>query len=256
MVTVTEPGVYPGLDRKDWPAGLSASGAKDILKAPAIYKWRREHPHEDTPATATGTVVHALTLGTPRCWETIAGGRGVTERREAARAKGLVSITLDELAVAARMAAAILNHPQAREVLDYCTQREVAVMARDPETGTWMRGQIDALGPRLAVDVKTVKEGAVVDFARHAINYGYDVQAAVYGDMLAWLGRPVESVVFVLVEKAEPYLVAVRLLDDEFVALGRRKMRRAIDLYVKHTESGDWPGYEPYDTVSAPRWAL
>ena len=252
---MTGPGIWPNLDRSEWPPGLSASGAKDLLKAPAFYRYRQDHRTASTPDQETGTVVHALTLGTPQCWRTIDGGRGVTERREAARAEGLIPITLDALAEAAKMAAAILNHPEARELLDYCALREVAVIAQDPESGVMMRGQLDALGERCGLDVKTVKEGAIRDFARQAVTYGYDVQAAVYQDMLTWLGKPIDFLAMVLVEKTPPYLVAVRLLDDQFVDLGRRKMRRAIDLYAKHTESGDWPGYEPYAYVSAPWWA-
>ena len=49
-----------------------------------------------------------------------------------------------------------------------------------------------------------------------------------------------------LVEKVPPYLVAVRLLDDDFTALGRRQMRRALSLAAECVESGEWPGHEPY----------
>ena len=96
-----KPGLYPDLDRADLPAGLSYSGAKDILKNPALYQRKRRNPQPPTAAMEQGTVTHSLTLGTPQTWRTIAGGRGVTERRDGARAEGLIPVTLDELATEA-----------------------------------------------------------------------------------------------------------------------------------------------------------
>lgn len=254
---ITEPGVYPaGLPRSEWPPGLSPSGAKTILKTPAEYKWSRSHPKDPTPDTELGTIVHALALDTEQCWRTIDGGRGVTERRNATRAEGLIPTTLDALAEAARMAHAIKAHTEARELLDHCTLREVPVFGVDPDTGVMVRGQLDALGERVAIDVKTVREGGIAEFARQAVNFGYDIQASAYDDLLTWAGHRVEVVAFVLVEKVPPYSVAVRLLDDDFMALGRRKWRRALSVYARCVEADEWPGHEPYAYVSAPRWAL
>ncbi|MCL0184749.1 PD-(D/E)XK nuclease-like domain-containing protein, partial [Klebsiella pneumoniae] len=93
---------------------------------------------------------------------------------------------------------AIKAHTEAAQLLDHCTMREVPVFGQDPETGVMVRGQLDALGDRIAVDIKTVREGAIGDFARQAVTYGYDVQCAAYADLLAWAGHPVEVVAFVL----------------------------------------------------------
>lgn len=253
-----KPGLYPDLDRADLPAGLSYSGAKDILKNPALYQWKRRNPQPPTAAMEQGTVTHSLTLGTPQTWRTIDGGRGVTERRDGARAEGLIPVTLDELAEAARMAVAVHRHDEAGRWLQLAPQREVAAIAQDPQTGVWVRCYLDALHPdaRYGIDLKTGREGVLADFSRQAVNLGYDLQAATYASVMEWLGLPFGGLAFVIVEKTPPYQVGVRELDGPFLERGRALLRRALDTYADCVESGNWPGLPAYQLVSAPRWAL
>ncbi|MFT3871090.1 MAG: PD-(D/E)XK nuclease-like domain-containing protein [Nocardioides sp.] len=255
-----DPGIYPNLDRADLPPGLSYSGAKDILNCPALYRWKRANPSAPSEAMETGTVTHALILDTPQCWRTIDGGRGVTERRKAARAEGLIPITTDALATAARMAVAVRDLPEAADLLDRCSSenREVAAIAQDPETGVWVRCYFDALhdGGRYGVDVKTGREGTLGDFARTAANLGYDLQAATYAAVMEWLGQPIDALLFCIVESSEPHFVGVRELDADFLARGRARLRRALDTYAACVETDTWPGPATYQTISAPPWAL
>lgn len=250
------PGLYPGLDRKDLPPGLSYSGAKDILKSPFVYQWRRQQPYEPSDAMDLGTVLHSLVLDTGRSWETIDGGRGVTERKADVRARGLIPIRLEDLAKAARMAQAVADHAEASALLDRCGQRELAAIADDGSTT--LRAFLDARhdAGRYVVELKSGRPGTIDDFARAAVNFGYDLQAATYHTIMEWLGQPVETVWFVIVESEPPHQVAVRCLDAEFVDLGRAKLRRALDTYARCVTTGEWPGPEPVAIVSAPRWAI
>ena len=260
MVTILEPGIYDGAGYTDLPPGLSYSGAKDILRSPARYKAKREQPRVPSEAMELGTIIHALVLDQPFCWREIEGGYGVTKRREAARAAGLVPITSEELAGAGLIALAVLEDEQAVALIERCAheRREVTAVAQDPETGVWVRGIFDGLddGGRYGLDLKTGREDTLDDFARTAANLGYDIQAATYLSIMEWLGEPLEAFYFVVVETAPPYFVGVRELDAEFVGLGRRKLRRALDTYAECVASGVWPGPPSYQTVSAPMWAL
>lgn len=255
-----KPGIYPNLDRADLPPGLSYSGAKDILRSPALYRWKRANPQPPSDAMETGTVVHALTLGTGQCWRTIDGGRGVTARREDARGEGLIPITLDGLADAARIANAVRGQPEAADLLARCSteRREVAAIAQDPETGVWVRSYFDALhdGGRYGIDLKTGRDGTLDDFARTAVNLGYDIQAATYHTVMEWLGQPIDAFLFLIVEKSPPYFVGIRELDAEFLARGRARLRRALDTYAECVATDTWPGPATYQTISAPAWAL
>ena len=250
------PGLHEHATRNDLPPGLSYSGAKDILRSPFVYQWKRTQPYEPSDAMDLGTVLHSLVLDTGQSWETIDGGRGVTERKAAARARGLIPIRLEDLAKAARMAQAVTDHVEASALLAKCRRRELAAIAdTNPVT---LRAFLDALhdGGRFVVEVKSGRPGTIDDFARTAVNLGYDIQAATYHTVMEWLGQPVETVWFVIVESEPPHQVAVRCLDAEFVDLGRAKLRRALDTYARCVTTGEWPGPEPVAIVSAPRWAL
>lgn len=258
------PGIHPGLTRTDLPPGLSYSAAKDILASPFLYQWKRTHRKPPSAAMELGTIVHALTLEQPRCWVTIDGGRGVTERRNAAREAGLIPVTLDELADAARIANAVWDLPEAADLLTRCPldMREVAAVAYDPsvpeDERVWLRAFFDAYhdGGNYALDVKTGRAGTLADFGRVAVNLNYCVQAAVSHRIMEWLGRPIDAFLFVVVESEAPWLCGVRELDDDLLRLGHARLDRAIATYRECVASGVWPGPPPYQTVSAPTWAL
>ena len=56
-------------------------------------------------------------------------------------------------------------------------------------------------------------------------------------------------------QKEPPYLPAVHVLSEDFVALGRASNRRAIDTYAACAESGIWPGHTDTDEpLDPPRW--
>jgi hypothetical protein len=61
--------------------------------------------------------------------------------------------------------------------------------------------------------------------------------------------------VFVLVEKAPPFAVAVVELDDDAIEAGMRARREAIDLYHVCAEADYWPAYSATGPISLPRWA-
>ena len=60
---------------------------------------------------------------------------------------------------------------------------------------------------------------------------------------------------FIVVEKSAPYLVSVIELDAEFAAIGRVRMKRAIDIFKACSEKNEWGGYEEIThLVGPPRW--
>lgn len=255
MTAQTCPGLYDDLDRADLPPGLSCSGAKDILRSPLIYKWKREYPQPPSPAMEVGQALHTAVLGKGARGVPIEGGRGKAEREAEVRATGDIPLTADDHAAVDAMRAAVAAHPEAGPLIAKAKHREVAAIAQDPDTGVWLRAYIDALHPRYGVDLKKGRDGTLEDFSRVAYNFGYHIQAAVTLTIMEWLKQPLDAFLFVVVQSNAPHLVGVRELSEDFVDLGREQLARALALYAKCSESGDWPGPEPYLLVSPPRWA-
>lgn len=260
MVTY-EPGLHYGVPYHPLPGSLSVSSAKTLLKAPALYRWQREHPtHSD--AFDFGSAAHALVLGVGvesiyvapfDNWQTKAAQ---AERRES-REAGLSPILPADWLRVCDMADALSSHRTAMDLLSG-GHAEVYALAVDAATGVMRRAWIDYLTPTVASDYKsaaTVEPGA---FASAVAKYGYHQQAAWTLDLLADLDHPAQAFAFIAQEKEPPYLVEVYDLDAEAIARGRELNARALERFRDCTESGIWPGYtaRPFTTLSLPRWAL
>lgn len=212
-----------------------------------------------------GHAVHSQVLGVGAEVDVIDANDWRTKAAQAARdesyAAGRTPILAGAYTEVTAMTAAVLAHPLARRVLQTPGKREQSVFAPDPQTGVWLRARFDHLPDVCtldtpAVDLKTSVSADPSTFGRSAADYGYDVQSEWYQHALRLArGDEETAFVFVIVEKSAPYPVSVVELDAEFAAIGRARMRRAIDLFARCRETGDWPGYEPIThLVSPPAW--
>jgi hypothetical protein len=249
-------------------SSLSSTGAKTLLRSPALYQWEREHPkHSD--AFDLGTVAHCLVLGTG--WDVavipddlLASNGAVSTKAAkdfvaAARADGKVPITSTDHDRARAMADAVLAHPVAR-VLFERGQSEVSAFWTDAATGIECRARFDSLaeigsGPAI-VDLKTTVDADPRSFGRTAATFGYDLSAAWYQDAHEAVTGYRPPFLHVLVEKEQPHLVSVVQLDDDALWTGAGGAQRAREIYRDCTESGVWPGYSlDIEPVSLPGWA-
>ena len=246
---------------------LSASSARFMLPpwTPAHYRWNIDHPRTTTAAMIFGGAVHAITLGTAEL--AVFDGRSWTS--EAGRAflaahdpdGDEAPILAGDIPAAEAMASALKAHPIAKLGLTGGAP-EQAMFAQHP-AGAWMRGKVDYLAPgaggRLIVtDVKTAEHADPESFGRAGGDLGYPTQAAGY-EWLAkrlGLGRNV-SVIFAVVEKTPPYLVAVHEFHPDDLDAARRAHETAARRFARCTETGHWPGYPTQiNRVSLPPWAV
>jgi hypothetical protein len=251
---------------------LSHSGAKTILKAPALFQWEREHPvHKDV--FDFGSAAHALVLGQPieelvyvapfDDWTRRKGPEGgtqyTTDEKRIAQADGLAPILPKDWLVVCDMAEALAKHRLASQLLSE-GKAEVSAFCPDERTGVLRRARFDHLGPAIVTDYKTADcADPWVWVRRNAYPHGYFQQQPWYLDLLRDLGYGVQAFAFIVQEKNPPYLVEVIELDAEAEALGRARNRRALEIYRDCTEAGVWPGYSPddtYTTVSLPGYAF
>ena len=261
-MTDYEPGIHPAIDEQEYHRlpGLSSTGIKRMLQAPAVYDHHRRNPEPPKRAYDLGHAVHGRVLGVgldeaviPGPWNTKVAKTAVEEAREA----GLVPLKPEDAAEADAMAEAVRAHPDAGPLFRG-GQAEVSLIWDDPDTGVRCRGRLDYWhqGPNVAVDLKTAQTADPTRYARTAVDFGAAEQKVHYQDgtaLLTGLDRP--RFLHVLVSKTAPYLVSVVELDGEFEDIAAERVRQAIDLYAKCVANDDWPGYATgIHRISPPRW--
>ncbi len=279
LTVITEPGVYPDIPFADyladpWPTGsLSHSGAKTLVtKTPAMFAYEREHGRPHTEAFDLGHAAHRIVLGDGVPVVVIPddvtdkNGGWTTKDAKAlvaeVRAAGQTPVKPETWDTVEAMAKAIRAHPLASKLLaPGVGTPEVSAFAEDEQTGVMMRCRYDYLaesdGRRLILrDYKTTDKADRDSFGKSAANYGYALQDAFYSAIAKRLGLARDVVfLFIAQEKTPPYLVNVLQLDHTALRIGEIQMRRALALYKRCTDTGEWPGYPPEVALtSLPIW--
>ena len=262
-------GFHPDLPFPDYLAEerLSPSGAKLMGRSPALYAWHRANPPAETQALRVGKALHALALEgrttfdagfavAPDCDRRTREGKALWGEFVAA-SEGKTVLTAAESEQVESMAAGILAHDLAPALIEGGTP-ELSMIWTDQETGAECKGRADLarLADGCLLDLKTTISAAPGDFARAVLSYSYHCQAAAYETGCKALGAEIKDFLFVVVEKAPPYLAAVYRLPDSFLELGRRQWAAACRTYAQCRERDEWPGYAPGITeLELPRWA-
>jgi hypothetical protein len=255
-VTAREPGFYADVPEVEYhadPTSFSHSGAKLILRSPATYRWERDNPTPPTKAMQIGTAFHTRVLGVGQGWAVVPATSRAKADQEAhkaakieAEAAGLIPVDAKEDARLDAMVDAVHAHRLVSRMLEQAPGREVSAYCPDPATSVVRRCRYDALGERLAVDVKSCDSAEPEALAgRWGVirKRGYDTQAAWYTDVAADLGRPLDAFAFVFVETTEPFNVTVAVLDAHDLAVARANNQRALERYRDCTVTGFWPSY-------------
>jgi hypothetical protein len=276
---ITESGIYEMTEveyHADPVVGgsLSSTGARTLAtRTPAHFDYERHHGRPDRPELDFGRVAHARVLGRGtdvavvvgtgkdrNAWRTDADKAAVAK----ARAAGKTPIKMRENQAINDMADALRAHPTAGPLLARPGRHESVWVWQDPTTGVWCRVMADFIpdvpdgARRIVVDYKTSGDASPVAFAKSMANYGYDQQADWYTAGVQALDPRDEHPQFVLIaqEKTPPYLVTVAYPDEQALARGHLRNRRALELYRHCTETNTWPGYatDPVE-LQLPVWA-
>ncbi|MFC8271118.1 PD-(D/E)XK nuclease-like domain-containing protein [Streptomyces sp. NPDC057271] len=270
---IAEPGVYdiPAEEYHAHRDSLSSTGARTILKAPALFRYEQDHPQPRRAVFDFGTAAHRLVLGDgPELvaveaddWRTKAAR---AERDDVEAAGGVALLAADYDRVQA-MADTLRRHPIASALFAPDAGRpEQSLFWKDAPTGVMRRARLDWLphprdGRLVVTDYKTTVCAAPDALERTILTYGYHQQAAWYLDGVRALELGDESAVFLLVfqEKTAPYLITVVQLPLTDLRLGAAMNRKALNAYAECMASGRWPGYVPDDRphlLSLPAWAM
>jgi exodeoxyribonuclease VIII len=183
---------------------------------------------------------------------------------------GRTILSTDERNQLFAMRDAVMAHTAARSLLTgekYVTEH--SAYAADPETGELRRCRPDLWRmDGIVGDLKTTEDASPEGFARSIAKFGYDVQAPYYLDTLSLALNQADKTdsntpdsakafVFIAVEKSYPHAVGVYVLDEESIAVGRAKYRKALDTYATCQDQGEWPAYGTnVRTIRLPEWHL
>lgn len=262
---IGQPGFHDNIPEADYHGhreSLSVSGAKLLLKAPALFKYRQDNP-EFKDVFDFGSAAHAKVLGigadivvhefdaakvkspkSTNAWK---------EQQAEARERGAVLLLPEEYARICEMAAALERIPLVRQLMKD-GRPEVSAYCLDEATGVMRRSRFDILDD-LIVDYKTTISAEPGAFARSAATYGYPQQAAWYEQIALDLGMAVRGFLFVAQEKTAPYLTSVIELTPDAVARGAELNQRALQIFRDCTEANVWPGYSSgVVAVDVPRY--
>ena len=255
------PGIYPDLDEPTYltdPDSLSASGAKQLLKSPAHFRL----PQWFSDAADLGSAFHTETLGVGQevvivdaaSWR----GKEAHEAQVTARAEGKAPLLAKDVPTVKAMAEAVRQHPTAARLLDQPGRPELSAFWRDPEWDVTRRCRVDYLTDSgVNVDLKSTVSVDPYKIQRAVMDFGYDVSAAWYEDVLRGVGVDVTATAFVFVEKVPPYRVRVVELSPEFIDRGRRLVARALEIHRDCTKADLWPHYDDdgFSIIHPPAWA-
>lgn len=269
MTALTEPtGLVLDMPDVEYHARpeLSSTGARRILDSPARFKWEQTHRIESR-AFDVGHAVHAKVLGvgltavaypdehlTPSGNPSTKAATVAWENEQ--RANGRVPVARADMARVNDMAEAVLAHAGARAIFEQPGRPEVSAFATDPNTGVNVRARADRLNTDRLIDLKTTAGSAsTTGFGRDAAKHGYPIQEAHYADTFEWVTGQRLPMVFVVVEKRAPYLVAVHQLDDVTRITARDLAARARAIYAECTATDTWPAYgDDILTTQMPAW--
>jgi exodeoxyribonuclease VIII len=284
-------GIFDDISNEDYHrgVGISKSGLDLINRSPLHYKTIKAHPKPSTPAMLIGSAFHCLVLEPdkfPTEYITVpkdAPRKPTAAQQNAAKpsAKAIESIkwwsdfdkeTEGKIVISNKagdnefwspgdwdrihfMAESVKKDPVASILLDPGQGRaENSVFWIDPEHRKLCKCRPDFINDahNVCVDLKTTIDASFTGFGKSAASYRYHVQDAFYRDGLSAVGQPVQSFIFVAVEKEPPYAVACYVLNEEAKRVGRIQYRDNLYTYKQCYERDEWPTYPGETTLFEP----
>ena len=229
---------------------ISRSQLFKIKESPEKFKWAEEHPEPPAPALIFGQLLHAMVLQpetVDRDFAVTTFGRKTKtfDKHQSELEEGVTLVTESEFEQAVAMKKKLESIDYVRQLLS--GEREKPFFWKDDLTGEECKCRVDCLshinGIDIIVDLKTAENADTDTFMRHAIKYGYNLQAAMYGEGVKANTGKEHAFVFIVIEKKAPYAINILQADKAFVLHGFDMFRELIGTYHECKVSGNWWGY-------------
>lgn len=257
---------------------ISKHGLDLVARAPAYYRYHRDHPMDESEASdamVVGSAFDCLVLEPDIFDERYVVEPDGTDRRKRKEyaewkegvAQGRTVLRSGQWDTLRAMRDATLAFPYAgllkgiaQPSLFWLDTQEREYSDAQP-TNRLCRARMDLYSDAysVAVDLKTtIGDGTRArNFTRSVSRYRYHVQEAFYRAGAEALGLPVEEFVFFVVEKEPPHLVNMFLLEDRWRVHGRRLWERDLQTYDECMRTDEWPGHhdDSLAPLEMPEWA-
>ena len=112
------------------------------------------------------------------------------------------------------------------------SRKEEIVLWTCPVTGLPLKSKLDIiLRGRTVYDIKTTSASSIEQFAKFAVEYGYDRQAAFYMDSIG-----AKRFFFIALSKTKKNTVFVMEADSSLIESGRKKYRRLLTTWQQQNQ--------------------
>lgn len=250
--------------------GVSRSELWNMRLSPEKFKYLLDNPLPSTPTQIFGSAFHKYVLEPDTFYAEYAVMPKIDKRTKDGKAQfeafaadcGERSIINEEdFATIKAMRDKLMSTKLAYRLLSGA--KEQSVFWTDDWSGERCKCRPDAIteigGINVLVDLKTCANASTESFARDAIKYGYDLQAAMYKIGCDIAFNRTHDFVFIAIERESPYAVNIMQADEITIGLGRNKFRKYLDMYAECNRTNNWYGYNGADSaitvLTPPRWA-
>jgi hypothetical protein len=216
-----------------------------------------------TDAMALGSAVHLAVLQPEVAAKMIVQGpadrRGKkwTEAQEAADAAGKVILVEKDYATCMTMRDKVWNNQSFASILS--GEGAVYEQAAFWEyRGKKCKCKVDVAKPGVIIDLKTSASAGPRDFSQSVAKYGYHQQAASYQYGYGKAsGTPVQTFLFLVIEKTPPFAPAIYELDAPTIAEGWASYVTAVEEHINCETNNHFPAYADEKVLlQLPAWAF
>lgn len=271
---ITKSGIYSGLpievyhsDCCDGPS-ISSSGLREIAPpdgCPLKY-WDNSYLNPDRADKepkdhfSLGHAVHTLLLGESGFWEKFAilpdefpdfKTKAAREWRDETVKAGKMVLRREALEQIEGMANRVANDRTFRDHLDGRVERSIIYRDR---TGVWVKARPDCIPTDTVVaDLKTTADASERGCLTAIKKYGYHMQMGLISSALEEITKVrVTDHVLLFIEPKRPYAYNIKPLDNQYVWLGQRQNRAALNIFAECMQRGEWPTYYGSGLTASP----
>ena len=268
--TMSKTEIIENMPYRDYAArpGLRATYLKAFAEStPASAEYQRTH-QSDSAALRWGSALHCMILEPERFAAEYTIGGPVNPKTNApygsetkafmewAASQPKPILTREEHRLIVGMADSISAHPLARTIRDGPRKTELSIFWET--AGVPCQARLDCVQPRVIWDIKTCREASYRGFLRAIGQYSYHMAAAWYLEGAKAVGLINGSCryLWLAVENAAPYNVAVYEASAELLAAGAEQNCAAVARYLECKDKGVFPASYANDAIvmDCPKW--